>query len=85
VTKPGFDPHQWSRVEIVADAATGTARMAVAQPPGSRGVEVLSFRDPAAGKAGPIAWQMHNAGLFDEYKDAAVENDPKSAELLLLR
>jgi hypothetical protein len=85
VTKPGFDPHEWSRVEIVADAATGTARMAVAQPPGGRAVEVLSFRDPAAGKAGPIAWQMHNAGLFDEYKDVSVEKDPKSDELLLLR
>jgi hypothetical protein len=85
VTKPGFDPHQWSRVEIVADASSGTARMAVAQPPSSRGVEVLAFRDPAAGKSGPIAWQMHNGGLFDEYKDVAIEIDPKSTDLLLLR
>jgi len=76
VNKPRFDPHQWSRVEILADAAKGTARMAVAQPVGSKAVEVLAFRDPAAGKAGPVAWQMHNAGLFDEYKDVTIEVDP---------
>jgi len=71
-----FDPHEWSRVEILADASKGTARMAVAQPLGAKAVEVLSFLDPAAGKAGPIALQMHNAGLFDEYKDLAIEVDP---------
>jgi hypothetical protein len=51
--------------------------MAVAQPPGSKAVEVLDFKDPAAGKVGPIAWQMHNAGLFDEYKDVTLEIEPK--------
>lgn len=78
VTKTRVDVHEWSRVEILADAASGTARMAVAQPPGSRAVEVLDFKDAAAGKAGPIAWQMHNAGLFDEYKDVTIEVDPVS-------
>ncbi len=73
VTKAHFDVHSWSRVEILADAATGTASMAVAQPPGSKAVEVLAFKDPAAGKVGPIAWQMHNAGLFDEYKDVTID------------
>jgi hypothetical protein len=85
VTKAHFDVHEWSRVEIVADAAKGTARMAVAQPPGSKAVEVLDFTDPAAGKAGPIAWQMHNAGLFDEYKDASIEPDPKDGDLITVR
>ena len=78
VTKTHFDVHQWSRVEILADATTGTARMAVAQPPGTRAVEVLDFKDRSAGRAGPIAWQMHNAGLFDEYKDVTIELDPKT-------
>src|SRR5207302_880462 len=32
VSKVRFDAHQWSGVEILADAAKGTARMAVAQP-----------------------------------------------------
>jgi 3-keto-disaccharide hydrolase len=80
VTKTRFDAHQWSRVEILADSATGTARMAVAQPVGSKAVEVLAFKDPAAGKPGPIAWQMHNAGLFDEFKDVTVTADPHDGE-----
>ena len=82
VVNPQFDPHAWSRVEILADAATGRARMAVAQPPYSKAIEVLDFEDATAGKAGPIAWQMHNAGLFDEYKDVTIEVDPKEDRLV---
>jgi len=85
VTKARFDAHAWGRVEILADAASGTARMAVAQPPGTKAVEVLDFKDPAAGKVGPIAWQMHNAGLFDEYKDVSIEPEPKSDDLITVR
>jgi hypothetical protein len=85
VTKTRFDVHEWSRVEILADASKGTARMAVAQPPGSKAVPVLDFKDPAAGKVGPIAWQMHNAGLVDEYKDVTIEVDPKDDELITVR
>jgi hypothetical protein len=73
VNKTHFDVHEWSRVEIVADSTKGEARMSVAQPPDSAPVEVLAFKDPAAGKAGPIAWQMHNAGLLDEYKEVSIE------------
>ena len=80
--KPEFNPHEWSRVEILADAATGEARMAVAQPVGSKAIEVLQFKDPAAGKKGPIAWQMHNATLLDEYKDVEIELDPKDFDLV---
>jgi hypothetical protein len=80
VSKVSFDPHAWSSVEIVADASTGTARMAVAQPPGGKAIEVLSFHDPTAGKTGPIGWQMHNAGLFDEYKDVTIEMNPSALE-----
>jgi len=85
VTKTHFDPHEWSRVEILADASKGTARMAVAQPPGSKAVEVLDFKDATAGKLGPIAWQMHNAGLFDEYKEVTLELDPKDNDLITVK
>jgi hypothetical protein len=77
-----LDAHQWSRVEILVDATTGTARMAVAQPVGSKAVEVLDFKDPTAGKTGPIAWQMHNKGLFDEYKDVTIEVNPAVNDLI---
>jgi hypothetical protein len=79
---PKFNPKEWSRAEMLVDATTGTARMAVARPVGSKAVEVLRFKVPEAGKAGPIAWQMHNKGLFDEYKDVRVEVNPTTDELL---
>jgi hypothetical protein len=59
--------------------------MAVAQPVGSKAVEVLDFNDPSAGKAGPIAWQMHNKGLFDEYKDVTIEVEPVEDELVTVK
>jgi len=80
-----FDAHEWSQVEILVDATKGTARMAVAQPVGSKAVEVLVFKVPDAGKAGPIAWQMHNKGLFDEYRDVRIEVDPKDDELITVK
>lgn len=79
---PKFDPHQWSQIELLIDAAKGAGRMAVAQPPGTKAVEVLDFSDPTAGKAGPIAWQMHNKGLFDEYRNVMIEIDPKDDRLI---
>ena len=75
VNKTHFNPHDWSRVEVVADAAKGEAAMFVAQPPDAKPVEVVRFNDPTAGRPGPIAWQMHNAGLFDEYKDVTIQAD----------
>jgi hypothetical protein len=82
VTNPKFDEHQWSRVELLVDAATGTARMAVAQPPGAKAVEVLTFKDPAAGRKGPIAFQMHNRGLYDEFANVAIEVNPVHFKLM---
>lgn len=85
VVKPQFDPHAWCRVEILADATKGTARMAVAQPPGSKAAAVLDFKDATAGRVGPIAWQMHNAGLFDEYKDVTIEANPRDLGLISVK
>jgi hypothetical protein len=82
LSKPPFNVHDWSRIELLVDATTGTARMAVAQPPGSKAVEVLDFKDATAGRVGPIALQMHNAGLFDEYKDISIELDPKEDTMI---
>ncbi len=79
---PKFSNKEWFQVELLVDAAAGTARMAVAQPPGAKAAEVLSYKDPAAGRTGPIAFQMHNKGLFDEVKDVRIETDPKSDELI---
>ncbi len=77
-----FDLKAWAQVEILVNAKTGVARMAVAQPVGTRAIENLVFNDPAAGRAGPIALQMHNAGLFDEFRELRIEIDPKEDRLL---
>ncbi len=81
---PKFDAHEWSQVELLVNAGAGTARMAVAQPVGTKAYEVLDFKDATAGRQGPIAWQMHNKGLFDEYKDVRIEVDPKEDKLILV-
>ncbi|HTX21119.1 MAG TPA: DUF1080 domain-containing protein [Candidatus Aquilonibacter sp.] len=81
-TKTHFDKSQWSSVEIVVNAKTGVARMAVAQPPGSKAVENLDFKEAGAGFVGPIALQMHQPDLFDEYKDIQIEVNPPTDDLL---
>lgn len=82
---PKFDAHEWSQVELLVNADAGTARMAVAQPVGTKAYEVLTFKDPTAGKRGPIAWQMHNKGLFDEYKDVRIEENPTEENLISVK
>jgi 3-keto-disaccharide hydrolase len=82
VAKSQLVASEWSQIELLADAAKGTVRMAVAQPPGGKAVEVLDFKDPTGGRTGPIALQIHNAGLFDEYKDITIEADPKEDTLI---
>jgi hypothetical protein len=77
-----YDNRQWHQVEILVNAKAGVARMAVAHPVGTKAIENCVFSDPTAGKTGPIAWQMHNAGLFDEFKDVRIEIDPKEDRLI---
>jgi hypothetical protein len=81
-TRVRFKLNDWAQVEILVNAKTGVARMAVAQPAGTRAIENLVFSDPAAGKPGPIALQMHNARLFDEFKDLRIELNPTEDRLL---
>jgi len=80
--KTKYDNHEWSQVEILVNAKNGTARMAVAQSVGTRGVENLDYNNAEAGKTGPFALQMHNGGLFDEYKDIRIELDPTDDKLI---
>jgi hypothetical protein len=85
ITTSKADPSQWSRVELLVNADSGTARLAVAQPPGAPAVEIARFKDPAAGKKGPFAIQMHNAGLVDEYANIAIEENPKADDLITVQ
>jgi hypothetical protein len=77
-----FQLNAWAQVEMLVNAKTGEARMAVAQPIGTSAIENLVFHDPAAARPGPIAWQMHNAGLYDEFRDVRIEIDPSEDRLI---
>ena len=81
-TKTKYNNHEWSQVEILVNAKSGTARMAVAQPIGTKGIVNLVYTNAEAGKTGPFALQMHNGGLFDEYKNLRIEVDPKDDKLI---
>jgi hypothetical protein len=82
--RPTFDVLKWHRCEILAHVSKGEFRAACCEIEGKdtcKAVEVLHYVDPT-NKKGPFALMMHNAGLFDEYKDIMVEVDPVGDELL---
>jgi 3-keto-disaccharide hydrolase len=56
--------------------------MGLIRPVEGKAVEVLDFKVPAAGRKGPIAFQMHNKGLIDEYKNVFIEVNPLDHHLL---
>jgi hypothetical protein len=73
-----LDIHQWSQCEIVADGAKGLIRMACCPlPPGKKtckGIEVLDFNDKTAARSAPLAIQVHNWGINDEYRNLWYES-----------
>jgi hypothetical protein len=73
-----IDVHAWSQCEIVGNQNTGVARMAccplTAGATTCKAVEVLDFKDSTAGRVGPLAIQIHNGGIQDEYKSLYVES-----------
>jgi len=73
-----IDVHQWAQCELIANQSTGIARMACCPlAPGAttcKATEVLDFKDPTAGRVGPLAIQVHNSGIHDEYKSLYVES-----------
>jgi hypothetical protein len=75
-----MEPRGNSRGRLQGNGAHGRRPTARQQA-----VEVVDFNDPTAGKTGPFAIQIHNKGLFDEYKDLTVEVDPKDDELITVK
>jgi hypothetical protein len=83
-----LDRSRWAQCEMIVRGSQGTARMGCCQV--TLGVpckakEMLRFKDPSAGRKGPFALQMHNGGIFDEYRDISVETDPKDDSLFLAK
>jgi hypothetical protein len=75
---PKWSSKNWSQCEIVGNQTTGVARMACCPlttgATTCKAVEVLDFKDPTAGRVGPLAIQIHNKGINDEYKSLYVES-----------
>ncbi len=78
---PGPAVDGWTACEIVANAATGEAKMACG------GKDVLHFKDPTAGMgmAAPFAIQTHNGGITDGYKDLFAENNISSDDYITVK
>jgi 3-keto-disaccharide hydrolase len=81
---PKLDAKKWNQCEVLVKV-TGTFRFACCELTGTgpcKATEILKFNDASAGRKGPIAWQMHNGGIHDEYKDVWVEENPKVDDLI---
>ena len=81
VANPHFSNTNWSQCEIDAVQATGVAKMAccplAAGATSCKMTELVVFTDKTAGRVGPIALQVHNAGIQDEFKGLYLESPVK--------
>ncbi len=84
--RPKFDDTKWHRCEVLVKGSQGSFKAACCEIEGKtscQAIEVLAFKDPAlVGAKGPFCIQIHNNGLYDEYKDVYVEENPTSDELI---
>jgi hypothetical protein len=73
-----WDIHNWSQCELIGNHLTGVARMACCPLNGAAitcvATEVLKFTDITAGGVGPLAIQIHNSGIQDEFRNLYVES-----------
>jgi hypothetical protein len=73
-----IDVHQWAQCELIANQTTGVARMACCPLTGTektcKATEVLDFTDKTAARVGPLAIQIHNSGINDEYRSLFMES-----------
>jgi hypothetical protein len=71
----------WAQCEIDANQTTGVAKMAccplAAGATTCKAVAIVTFTDKTAGRVGPIALQVHNKGIQDEFKGLYLESPVK--------
>ena len=79
--RPKFDNKQWHQCEVlVKEAGSFRAACCTMGETACKTVEVLSWT--GTGRKHPFNIQMHNGGLFDEYKELWIERDPTVDDLL---
>ena len=80
---PGWDEKKWHHCEVLVKEAGSFQAACCPMEPEAACKLVLTWT--GTGRKHPFAIQMHNPGLFDEYKDIMVEEDPTVDELLCLK
>jgi hypothetical protein len=83
---PAVVDTQWNQCEMLGNQATGTMRFACCQTSGTtpcKAAEVVDFTDASAGLVAPLAFQVHNAGMIEEFKDVYVESPVADPSVLL--
>jgi len=74
---PAMVDTEWSQCELLGNKAKGTLRFACCQDSTStncKATEIVDFADPTAGLVAPLALQVHNAGMIEEFKELYVES-----------
>jgi hypothetical protein len=84
----GADAKTWAMCEFIADMATSSAKMACCNTGGDgdkpcRSSEIVRWKEAGwARKPRPWGFQIHNTGLYDEYKNVVIEEDPESLDFI---
>jgi hypothetical protein len=81
---PGFNERNWHQCEVLVKEA-GSFRAACCPKTDTpcKGTLVLTWM--GKGKKAPFGIQMHNPGLFDEYREIWVEENPTEDALLSMK
>lgn len=77
---------QWAQSEMLGNVAAGTMRFACCQQTGTtpcKATEIVLFKDATAGKIAPLAFQVHNATMIEEFKDIFIESPVADPTTLL--
>jgi hypothetical protein len=80
---PMWDEHKWHSCEVLVKEAGSFRAACCPMEPVAPCKLVLTWK--GTGRKHPWAIQMHNGGLFDEYKDIYIEENPTVDELLCLK
>lgn len=80
---PMWSDRKWHHCEVLVKEAGSFRAACCPMEPEAPCKLVLTWR--GTGRKHPFAIQMHNNGLFDEYKDIFVEENPTVDELLCLK
>jgi hypothetical protein len=74
---PNLSATEWSQCEMLANQSTGEMQFACCQSTGTtpcKATEIVKFEQAGAGVPGPIALQVHNARMIEEFKDMYIES-----------